>query len=161
METSQLMVPPRFAASLLGAAGYAKDTVEDALNHAVCAGQITLRAAQPKIGRNWITATLGITARPRARQRRAGQRGAPRRRPMTPSSATGACAFTPLLGTVGTAEEGSAFEMLASWIDLAGEHGGGTAAGVVVEEIPCVSCSLELARRSCYECRADFGRHVQ
>lgn len=95
METSRLVVPPRFAALLLGAAGYAKDTVEDALNHAVCAGQITLRAAQLKIGRNWITAALGITARPRTRQRRAGSRGAPRQRPMTPSTPTGTCAFTP------------------------------------------------------------------
>lgn len=41
----------------------AKDAVENALNHAVCDGQITLRAAQQEIARNWIkaAAALGIT----------------------------------------------------------------------------------------------------
>lgn len=42
-----------------------KDAVEDALNHAVCDGQITLRAAQLEIARNWIkaAATVGIIVR--------------------------------------------------------------------------------------------------
>jgi hypothetical protein len=41
----------------------AKDAVENALNHAVCDGQITLRAAQREIARNWISAagSLGIS----------------------------------------------------------------------------------------------------
>ena len=41
----------------------AKDSVENALNHAVCDGQITLRAAQREIARNWIKAgaSLGIS----------------------------------------------------------------------------------------------------
>lgn len=42
----------------------AKDAVEEALNHAVCDGQVTLRAAQLEIARNWIkaAAALGIAA---------------------------------------------------------------------------------------------------
>lgn len=40
-----------------------KDAVENALNHAVCDGKVTLRAAQLEIARNWIKAAtaLGIT----------------------------------------------------------------------------------------------------
>lgn len=40
-----------------------KDTVEDALHHAVCDGRITLRAAQQEIARNWIKAgaALGLS----------------------------------------------------------------------------------------------------
>lgn len=40
----------------------AKDAVEDALNHAVCDGHITLRVAQIEIARNWTkaVAALGI-----------------------------------------------------------------------------------------------------
>jgi hypothetical protein len=42
-----------------------KDAVENALNHAVCDGQIELRAAQREIARNWIkaAASLGISVR--------------------------------------------------------------------------------------------------
>jgi hypothetical protein len=52
----------------------AKDTVENALNHAVCDGQITLRAAQREIARNWIkaAAALGITVPRPARSTPAG-----------------------------------------------------------------------------------------
>jgi 5-methylcytosine-specific restriction endonuclease McrA len=38
----------------------AKDAVENALNHAVCDGQITLRAAQRDIARNWINAAAAL-----------------------------------------------------------------------------------------------------
>lgn len=40
-----------------------KDAIENALNHAVCHGQIPLRRAQQEIARNWIKAAtaLGIT----------------------------------------------------------------------------------------------------
>jgi hypothetical protein len=45
-----------------------KDAVENALNQAVCNGQITLRAAQREIAANWIAAaaTLGISVSPPA-----------------------------------------------------------------------------------------------
>src|SRR5215469_18859799 len=41
----------------------AKDAVENALNHAVCDGRITLRAAQREIARNWMkaAAVLGVS----------------------------------------------------------------------------------------------------
>jgi hypothetical protein len=53
----------------------AKDAVEAALNQAVCDGQITLRAAQLEIARNWIkaAATLGITVPVPARSPSAGR----------------------------------------------------------------------------------------
>lgn len=43
-------------------ASYAKDKVENALNDAVCSGQVTLKAAQKAIAVNWTTAErrLGI-----------------------------------------------------------------------------------------------------
>lgn len=43
----------------------AKDAVENALNHAVCDGTMTLRAAQHEIAANWIkaAAALGISVR--------------------------------------------------------------------------------------------------
>jgi hypothetical protein len=52
-----------------------KDAVEEALNHAVCDGQITLRAAQLEIARNWIkaAAALGITVHTPAGSPSAGQ----------------------------------------------------------------------------------------
>lgn len=53
----------------------AKDTVEDALNHAVCDGQVRVRAAQLEIARNWIraAAALGITVAGPARAPSAGR----------------------------------------------------------------------------------------
>lgn len=47
-----------------------KDSVEDALNRAVCRGRIKLRAAQDEIARNWITAAakLGISVPASGRQ---------------------------------------------------------------------------------------------
>lgn len=38
----------------------AKDSVENALNRAVCDGHITLRAAQQEIARNWVEAAAGL-----------------------------------------------------------------------------------------------------
>lgn len=38
----------------------AKDTVENALHRAVCAGRITLPAAQARIATDWTTATRGL-----------------------------------------------------------------------------------------------------
>ncbi len=45
-----------------------KDSVENALNQAVCDGQITLRAAQREIASNWLkaAAALGISVPPQA-----------------------------------------------------------------------------------------------
>jgi hypothetical protein len=37
-----------------------KDAVEDALNKAVCDGQVRLRAAQQAIAANWLTAETGL-----------------------------------------------------------------------------------------------------
>ena len=53
-----------------------KDSVEDALNHAVCGGEITLRTAQREIAANWITAAaaLGIAVPRPARSPSGGQR---------------------------------------------------------------------------------------
>lgn len=53
----------------------AKDDVEDALNHAVCDGQIRLRAAQLEIARDWVkaAAALGISVPGHARSPSAGR----------------------------------------------------------------------------------------
>jgi len=51
----------------LGKVPNPKDKVENALNHAVCAGKISLAAAQNAIAANWITAEsrLGLTGHPK------------------------------------------------------------------------------------------------
>ena len=52
-----------------------KDSVEDALNHAVCDGAITLRTAQREIAANWVkAAALGIAVPRPARSPSGGQR---------------------------------------------------------------------------------------
>lgn len=51
-----------------GASPNPKDSVEDAANHAVCDGQMTLAAAQQAIGADWIAfgRQLGVTRQPTA-----------------------------------------------------------------------------------------------
>ncbi|HUZ27509.1 MAG TPA: hypothetical protein VMV07_27475 [Streptosporangiaceae bacterium] len=68
----------------------AKDAVENALNQTVCNGQITLRAAQQEIARNWIkaAATLGISVRPPGSQPSASARPSPTRAASAWCSAT-------------------------------------------------------------------------
>ena len=55
-----------------------KDSVENALNHAVCSGRLTLRAAQRAIAANWMTAesVLAVASAPAAAPRPAASQPA-------------------------------------------------------------------------------------
>ena len=75
-----------------------KDAVENALNHAVCDGAITLRAARREIARNWIKAAasqVSAFAGPAALRPPAGPHGARRLPPTARSTRTGTSSCTP------------------------------------------------------------------
>ncbi|MDH6108689.1 hypothetical protein P3T36_002390 [Kitasatospora sp. MAP12-15] len=61
--TSPLNLWPEPHANVGGGTSYSKDSVENALKRAVCAGQVDLAPAQQAIAANWTTAlaTLGLS----------------------------------------------------------------------------------------------------